>query len=106
MRWVRDQLSFEVVDDDTDDPVVTIEITTPAGVIKIMAEAEEHGPSLVLRGVHVQADALHSVGVVNLRQIARIVLERLDYDEIIVEGAARTTGASPGRKPASLRFRR
>ena len=31
-------------------------------------------------------------------------MERLDVDELRIEGATRTTGASPGRRPAARHF--
>ena len=104
MKWAADQLSFEIVTDETDDPVVTIAISTPAGVLKVMAEVEERGTVLLLKGTHVQADAVNKIGISNLRLIALVVLERLGYDAIEIEGALRTTGASPGRNPRRLRF--
>ena len=105
MVWTPDQISFEL-DELTDDPVVTIEISTPAGTIKFMAEAEEAGAVLILRGAHVQGEAVGQIGVANLRAIVRIVVERLGYDAIEIEGAARTTGANPGRIPSRIRFTR
>ena len=105
MVWTPDQISFEL-DELTDDPVVTIEITTPAGIIKFMAEAEDTGAVLVLRGAHIQGEASGLIGPGNLRLIARVVFERLGYDAIEIEGAARTTGVSPGRTPRRLRFAR
>ncbi len=106
MKWAADQLSFEIVADETDDPVVTIIISTPAGVLKVMAEVEECGTVLLLKGTHVQAEAVNKVGVTNLRLIAQVVLERLGYDAIEIEGALRTTGAGPGHTPRRLRFTR
>jgi hypothetical protein len=40
--------------------------------------------------------------------LARATLDWLgdDYDELIVEGAVRTSGANPGRRPGDLRFTR
>ena len=78
MKWTADQLSFEIVTDETDDPVVTIAITTPVGVLKVMAEVEECGTVLLLKGTHAQAEAVNMVGVSNLRPIAQVVTERLE----------------------------
>ena len=77
MKWTADHLSFEIVTDETDDPVVTIAIATPVGVLKVMAEVEERGTVLHLNGTHVQADAVNMIGISNLRLIAQVVLERL-----------------------------
>ena len=39
-----------------------------------------------------------------LKQIAKVAMERMGYDEIIIEGATRTTGANPGHRPRPIRF--
>jgi len=36
-------------------------------------------------------------GPVRLRQLVRAVMERMDFDAIIIEGATRTSGARRGR---------
>jgi hypothetical protein len=107
--WSRTDVSFDIIADDTDDPVVTIRVATPAGELQIMAEVLEanDGKTLKLQGVHVHSDAgPNAFGLSALRLIASIVMERMDYGEVIVEGAVRTTGAGPGRRPRALRFSR
>jgi hypothetical protein len=107
MSWRPDEITFDIVADDTDDPVVTITASTPAGLIAVMAEVETRGRTLRLHGVHVHSEAgPNAVGLANLRLLARIVLERMDYDAIEVEGAVRTTGAGAGRRPRAIRFAR
>lgn len=72
-----------------------------------MAEPEELGRTLVLRRFHMQAQAgANSLGPGNLRLLADLVMERMDYDELVVEGAFRTTGANPGHRPRPRRFAR
>jgi hypothetical protein len=39
MRWELSQLAFEILDDYTDDPVVTARINTPAGEGFVMARS-------------------------------------------------------------------
>jgi hypothetical protein len=105
--WAPGDIQFEIVDEDTDHPIVTIEISTPVGLVLVMAEASMEGQTLWLRGVHAQSDAgPNALGIANLRLIADLALEKMGYDEIIVEGAIRTTGARPGRIPKPLRFTR
>jgi hypothetical protein len=57
-------------------------------------------------GLHVQGAGPGSLGVARLRGLAEWAMEALDVDEIRIEGAARTSGAGPGRSPAPLVFRR
>jgi hypothetical protein len=106
--WRPEDLSFELEDDGTSDPVLTATVTTPSGLLRIMAEPEIHGTVLVLRGVHAHGEGggPNAFGPGNLRIHADAVMERMGFDGIVVEGAVRTTGAGPGRRPGRLRFSR
>ena len=105
--WAPGDLDFEVLDDGTDDPIVTVRIGTPDGVLLIMAEVAQEGRTLRLLDLHIQSDAgANAIGLSALRLIANVAMERMDYDEIVVEGAVRTTGANPGHRPRPLRFAR
>lgn len=44
--WDPAQVAFDLVDDLTTDPVVTVTVSTPAGVLKLMAEPERVGRTL------------------------------------------------------------
>jgi len=46
--WAIADISFEIVNDMTDDPVVTMSVATPAGVLKFTAEPIQRGNTLVL----------------------------------------------------------
>ncbi|HQT83426.1 MAG: hypothetical protein B7Z58_01005 [Acidiphilium sp. 37-64-53] len=102
----RGGISFAIIDDLSQDAVVAIVVETPSGVIKILAEPDFHDRSLVLRRTHMQGPRANLVGAGNLMALAQVMMERLDCDEIIVEGAVRTTGAHPGHAPRILRFAR
>jgi hypothetical protein len=106
--WTHGEIRFDDFDyDATDHPVVTIRMSTPVGVVELVAEVAEDGRSLQLRRMHVQsAVAPNAIGLANWRLIANVVMELMGYDEIIVEGAVRTTGARPGRRPQPIRFAR
>lgn len=106
--WMPDDIDFDDIDyDATDHPVVTIRLITPVGLIEVMAEVAVDRRSLRLQRLHVQSNVQpNEVGHANWRLIATMMMERMDYDEIIVEGAVRTTGASAGRRPRPIRFTR
>jgi hypothetical protein len=106
--WRSDEVSFDLLADATDDPVVSVIIKTPAGVLLLMAEPRLEGGTLFLGGVHMHGQDIgpNALGPANLRRLAQIVMERLDCDEIIIEGAPRTTGAGKGRRPRQRRFAR
>jgi hypothetical protein len=105
--WRTGDISFEFVDELTLDPVVTVLVSTPGGTLRFMAEpAMRDGTTLVLRAMHAQDSYPNAVGPANLRVVARALMERLDIDGLIIEGAIRTSGASPGRRPRPIRFTR
>jgi hypothetical protein len=106
VMWEPAQITFDLVDDMTTDPVVTVTVRTPAGVLKLMAEPERVGRTLVLHGLHLQDLSPNAIGAANLIVLAHVVMQRMDIDELVVEGGLRTTGANPGRRPRVLRFSR
>lgn len=99
--WRPDNIIIIVDDALTDDPVLTAEIATPVGRLKLMAEVSMGHRTLTVRGLH-----LHGVGIAPnrfglgaLRKLADAVMEEFECDEIVVEGAVRTSGANPGNAP-------
>ena len=105
MRSTAD-VSFEIMNDMTDDPVVTLVAITPAGRLAFAAEFMNRGTTLVLRGTHVQDANPNAVGAANLMVIAQALMEGMGFDGLEVEGAVRTTGANPGHRPRAFRFTR
>jgi hypothetical protein len=59
-----------------------------------------------LSNLHIYGGRPNSLGISGLRGLIRWAMEELDVDELRIEGATRTSGASPGRRPAALVFRR
>jgi hypothetical protein len=104
--WTTGDISFDIVYDDTEHPIVTLRVAPPAGAIRFMAEPEMSGTTMVLNGLHVQDLRPNMVGAANLAVIARAVMEGMDLDGIVIKGAVRTTGANPGRRPRDIRFSR
>ena len=107
---MKDDVILSVTIDESEDPVVIVSIEIPEGYLEVMAEIEidYERRVIIARGLHlhgVDFDA-NGLGSIRLRQIARAMLEDLDYDECRIEGAIRTTGANPGRRPKPVRFTR
>src|SRR5690348_9421356 len=105
--WTRDDISILLVDDLTDHPIVTAMITTPGGEVHVMAEAEGVGRCLILRNFHIHGENVRprEFGYARLRGLVSAVIDTLENDdEIIVEGAARTSGAGKGHRPRPIRF--
>ncbi len=108
IRWNVEDVRIVLVDEVTEGGVVTVEVSAGGACLLIMGEIEEDSRRLVATGVHVSSTGVdpNEVGIVNLRQIAKAIMEMGDYDEIVVEGAVRTTGAHPGHKPRAIRLAR
>lgn len=106
MVWRAEDLTFDLDDDASDGQIVTVRIETPEGTLTVMAEVVVNGRSLLSRGVHVGGPVARtgSIGARNLRVAVAAFLEWMDFDELVLEGAVRTTGANPGRRPRVLRF--
>jgi hypothetical protein len=104
--WSIEDIAFEIIDDLTSDPVVTVVVSTPDGTLKFMAEPEQQGSTLILHTTHVQDARANAMGHGNLMVLAQALMERMGFDGLVVEGAIRTTGANPGRRPRPLRFTR
>ncbi|MEI7606497.1 MAG: hypothetical protein WCJ64_03840 [Rhodospirillaceae bacterium] len=98
-----------LVEDMTDSPIVTARIATPDGDVSVMAEAETVGRCLWLRNLHIHGENIgpRQFGYSRLRGLVAAVIDTLEsYDEIIVEGASRTSGAGKGHRPHPIRFAR
>ena len=48
--WTTQDISFDFVDDMTDDPIVTLRIFTPVGPLTFMAQPVMMGTTMVLKG--------------------------------------------------------
>jgi len=83
VHWSRDDVKFDLVPDDTSESVVTIKVTVPDGILIFMGEPVEIGRALVVRGMHVESRGIgpNCVGSYNLRLIAEVVMEEMDYDD-------------------------
>ena len=103
--WAIEDIDFTLVNDFSADPIATLEFRTPAGVVLVMGEPRRVERTLFVTALHIQGLYIgaNSVGTANLRAMAEKVM---DYDAIVVQGAARTSGANPSRRPGLLRFAR
>jgi hypothetical protein len=110
--WTRDQISFAIDPVGSDADVGTIRIATPAGALLLMGV---FGPLtariLTISEAHTDAGpggfvGRNAIGVANLIAIAQAFILEFDYDGIIIEGAARTTGRRRGKRPRPFRVTR
>jgi hypothetical protein len=81
-------------------------VRTPAGMLKVIAEVELVAGVLWARNAHVQGLSPAALGRAGLNAVARKFLEQTDAEALVVEGATRTTGANPRRRPRPFRYPR
>ena len=103
--WHPDEISFDLDDVGTEAPIVTVIAHTPDGDLYIMGELVSFGRRVEVEKVHTFGPAKGSFGIRGLRAVARAFVEQFDIEDFIIKGEARTTAASPGRKPRPFRYR-
>lgn len=103
-----DVVEYRLLDDGSEDSVVTIEIDLPHAKITLMGEVEDIAGGLFVDRVHILIEPPGAQLLTRriMHTIATRIIEDTGYDEIILRGAARTTGARPGHSPREFRFRR
>lgn len=94
-------VSLEVAPGD----MVIWEVANGGSVLTFCATLELAGREARMLGLHVQGAGANSVGPAALLSLVRWIKDRLDVDILRVEGATRTTGAGPDRRPAPIDFR-
>jgi hypothetical protein len=101
-------VTVQLVESDGD--TVTVDIETMAGSLRILADVGVIGRTAYASGLHIQGNdrGKNAFGWASLRALGWAVLDWLgdDYDELVIKGAIRTSGANPGRRPGDLRFAR
>jgi hypothetical protein len=97
-----------ILQEDGEGDVVIANLPLGRGHIEVMAEVNFGGRIMVATGVHPGVHDLEpaEMTIGALRTIAMRLLEEIDHDELVVEGADRTTGARPGRRSKPLWFKR
>jgi hypothetical protein len=81
----------------------------PGCTLHVMVNAgteSEDRKVVTFSGVRMHGAAPNDIGVANLRAMGARFCEVTGYDELIVKGSDRTTGARPGRTAGHLRFKR
>lgn len=106
MVWTTADIEILFDGLNTDDPIVTLDVTTPVGMMQVMATVLRRGRIVEVDGVHVQGLAANAIGAGGLLRVLRAILETIDADEIIIGGGIRTTGANPGHRPRIIRITR
>ncbi len=88
--WRAGDIVFDLVGGMTSDPVVTLEVSTPDGTLRFMAEPEARGTVLILHGFHAQDFWANGAGAGNSLVLAQVAMERMGYvDPALRERLAR-----------------
>jgi hypothetical protein len=99
MPWRVEEAEFGDAD------VVSVTISDGSVEIEFVAFVHLRGRVVTLQRLDIQGPGPNIVGPAALRGLALWLKEFLDVDELRIEGAIRTSGASPGRRPAPIVFR-
>jgi hypothetical protein len=102
--WNPEDIEIKLLDEASEGEVATVRVSVGGAALFIVGEIKEDGKRLVVTGVHISSHGMspNQVGVPNLRQVARAVMEIGSYDEIIVEGGSGSNNWGTSR--ASTRF--
>jgi hypothetical protein len=111
--WRRSEIGFVLDSGLSEGEVATMRVATPAGDLLAMGEPEQELSGTVLRvtGVHTNGAAgaplaANSIGLANLQVIGQAFLMEFGYEQLVLEGAVRTSGKRKGSRPRAVRFTR
>jgi hypothetical protein len=104
MMWTSDQITLEI--DDVEHPEMIVVITTPVGIISLMAGVSIVNRVLRMDRTHIGGLKPGSLGRAGLNAVGRKLMELADVDQIIIQGSARTAGRNEGKTPRPIRFPR
>jgi hypothetical protein len=100
MRWRIVELEI------TSEDLVLATVANNRFTITFLAHLWTHDRVAVLTDMHIQGAGANTMGNAALIGLAHAFMEAIDVDHLAVEGATRTTGSGPGRRPAPFFFRR
>jgi hypothetical protein len=92
------------VEYEVDGSVVSITLSTPAGVVSILGEMTTVGDELHIIRAHMGGLSPGALGRSGLNAIGRKLLELANVEKIVIQGSARTTGRRKGTVPGKICF--
>jgi hypothetical protein len=76
--------------------------TTSNGQVAVIATESREGDTLFLSGLHIDGPGRGSMGIGDLRALARQYGRDQGVSRVVIQGAARSTGRSIGRVPSEI----
>lgn len=101
---VFDMVTIRITEQDGS--TIAAEIVVDGHRLTVITSVSFKEDTVILYKLHVDGPGANVLGTAKLREIAAAVMEQYDVAELEIHGFPRTTGASPGRTPGVLRFRR
>ena len=100
--WQSDEIIIDILE--AEGSVTIIQVTTPAGVAELLADVRISDRVLLADKVHIQGLTPGAVDRAGINAVLRKLLVEADVEQIVIQGAARTTGRGKGRRPRPIRF--
>ena len=76
--------------------------STNEGDIEIMSNMSQEGEVLSLRNTHIEGPGAGSLGLKQVRSLARTLGKQFNAKVVKIYGGIRTTGANPGKTPRPI----
>jgi hypothetical protein len=84
--------------------VAELAATTAKGDITVITGMTKEGDTLILRGMHIDGPGAGSLGLRELRTLAKDLGRQQGAKRVTICGGTRTTGANPGHTPRPITF--
>jgi hypothetical protein len=75
---------------------------TAQGEVRALASISQEGDALILDGLHIEGPGANTLGLRQMRELARELGREQGVSRVVIRGAVRTTGAGPGRIPHEI----
>lgn len=85
-------------------PVWVVIARTPLGTIRMLGLLRLEGRCLLVDDAHVEGLFPGALGRAGLNAVGYRLMEVADVDRLVIQGAVRTTGARPGRRPRAFQL--
>ncbi|WP_124981871.1 hypothetical protein [Nonlabens xiamenensis] len=92
---------FDIVDEDDDTGVFSTEVG--GETLMFGGDFEMQDGVLTINNFDIEGSESNKVGLTALRNLANLIGNAMNVNQVIINGATRTTGANPGKK-SSLTF--